>query len=198
MNAESRAGTVASYRGKRALDLFLAVALALPAALTIAVCVPIIWLECRANPFFVQTRVGRFERTFRLIKLRTMWPTTFDLPSHQVDRGGLLRSGRVLRKLKLDELPQILNVLMGQMSFVGPRPCLPTQLELVEERTRRGVYRLVPGITGPAQVAGIDMSTPVELAIRDASYMRQLSLSKDLQLLAQTFMGGGRGDAILR
>lgn len=189
---------VASYRGKRALDLSLAVALALPAILTTAVCASIIWLECRANPFFVQTRVGRSQRTFRLIKLRTMLPTTSDLPSHQVGRGELLRSGRLLRKLKLDELPQILNVFMGQMSFVGPRPCLPTQLDLVKERSRRGVYRLVPGITGPAQVAGIDMSTPIELAISDASYMRQLSLLKDLQLLMQTFMGAGRGDAVLR
>jgi len=84
------------------------------------------------------------------------------------------------------------------MSFVGPRPCLPTQKELIQERLRRGVYEILPGITGPAQIAGIDMSTPIALAAADAAYLNQLTLKKDVEILMRTIAGAGRGDAILR
>ncbi|KHA50140.1 Sugar transferase [Sulfitobacter geojensis] len=108
----------------------------------------------------------------------------------------ITRIGAFLRKTKIDELPQIWNVLMGDMSFVGPRPNLPNQSELIAERARRGVYDVRPGITGPAQLTGIDMSTPVELATADAAYIANQTFCEDLKLILQTGTGGGRGDAV--
>jgi O-antigen biosynthesis protein WbqP len=92
-------------------------------------------------------------------------------------------------------LPQIWNVLLGDMSFVGPRPCLPNQHELIGERSARNVFATRPGITGLAQVQGVDMSTPRQLAEIDARYASERTFMGDLKLLAQTFVGSGRGDA---
>lgn len=102
----------------------------------------------------------------------------------------------MLRRTKLDELPQLWNVLWGEMSLVGPRPCLPTQELLVEERRARGVLALRPGITGLAQVDGIDMSDPVRLARRDADYLQSASFAGDILLLFKTFLGRGGGDRV--
>lgn len=183
---------------KRAFDLIFALGLAVPAAVLCAIAAVVIWLEDRANPFFVQRRLGHDGQTFRLIKLRTMRVGTGDLPSHQTARGSVTRTGAIFRRTKLDEIPQIWNVLRGEMSFVGPRPGLPTQLELAECRRRLGVDRLLPGITGVAQVQGLDMSTPEHLAQVDATYIGDWSLGRDMALLWQTAMGGGQGDAAAR
>lgn len=180
--------------GKRAFDFAVAVGLALPAAVLCLGAAVAIWFEDRANPFFVQRRLGRNGHVFSLIKLRTMRIGTGDLPSHETVRGSITRTGAILRRTKLDELPQIWNVLRGEMSFVGPRPGLPTQYELAECRRRHGVDRLLPGITGVAQVRGIDMSTPRYLAEVDATYVGHWSLRRDLRLLWRTGIGGGRGD----
>lgn len=180
---------------KRAFDLALALIALLPAALISMVLAIPIWIETRANPLFVQTRVGRHRSPFRLIKLRTMRPDTQHRASHEVGASQITGTGRLLRKTKLDELPQIWNVLVGEMSFVGPRPCLPSQQELIDERERLGVHALRPGITGPAQVAGLDMSTPARLAVADAAYLGPWSLTRDLHLMLRTAFGGGRGDA---
>lgn len=180
---------------KRAFDLTLALIALIPATLISALLALPIWIETRANPLFVQTRVGRGRQPFRLVKLRTMRPDTQHRASHEIGAAQITRTGRLLRKTKLDELPQIWNVLVGEMSFVGPRPCLPSQQELIDERERRGVHALRPGITGPAQVAGLDMSTPVKLAVADAAYLAPWSLARDLRLMMLTAFGGGRGDA---
>jgi len=144
---------------------------------------------------FTQVRVGRDGVPFRCHKLRTMAAGTPSLPTHEVATAQVTPLGRFLRRSKLDELPQLWNVLLGEMSFVGPRPCLPMQVELIEERRRRGVLGLRPGITGLAQVGGVDMSDPVRLAEIDAEYAARASLRLDLELLAATVLGGaGRGD----
>jgi lipopolysaccharide/colanic/teichoic acid biosynthesis glycosyltransferase len=140
--------------------------------------------------------VGRHLQPFQLYKLRTMRLDTAHVASHLAPSSQITRVGRLLRRLKIDELPQLICVLRGDMSLVGPRPCLPAQTELVEERSRRGVYKARPGITGLAQVNGIDMSTPVELAIADAEYVHNMHLALDLRLLARTVIGHGMGDAI--
>ncbi len=184
--------------GKRLFDLVLALLLALPAAVACTVAALLIWLDDRANPFFVQLRLGRNGRTFRLVKLRTMRIGTGDRPSHETTQGSITRTGALLRRTKLDELPQLWNVLRGEMSFVGPRPGLPSQTTLANERHRHGVDRLSPGITGVSQVQGLDMSTPERLAETDAAYLHKWSLSRDLHLLVRTAMGGGRGDAASR
>jgi O-antigen biosynthesis protein WbqP len=180
---------------KRLFDATLAFIGLLPAALVSALLALPIWLETRANPLFVQTRVGRSGRPFRLMKLRTMRPETLHGASHDIGSAQITRTGRILRKTKLDELPQIWNVLVGEMSFVGPRPCLPSQHELIAARARLGVDTLRPGITGPAQVAGLDMSTPTTLAVADSAYLGHWSLAGDLRLMMLTVFGGGRGDA---
>lgn len=182
--------------GKRAFDLTFALLLAIPAALACGVAALLIWLDDRANPFFVQIRLGRNERPFRLVKLRTMRVGTGDRPSHETVRGSITRIGAMMRRTKLDELPQLWNVLRGEMSFVGPRPGLPSQVELADSRRRHGVDCLLPGITGVSQVQGLDMSTPERLAETDATYIGDWSIARDLRLLIRTGMGNGRGDAV--
>lgn len=181
---------------KRLFDLILALIVIMPATIIILLAAIPAFLECRANPIFLQTRVGLHQVNFKLVKLRTMFPNTENLASHQVSADSVTRTGQFFRRTKIDELPQIWNVLMGQMSFVGPRPCLPGQTDLLDAREIRGVYNLMPGITGVAQVRGIDMSTPEELAKADASYLTRWSLMFDVKLIVATVFGSGRGDAV--
>jgi O-antigen biosynthesis protein WbqP len=136
--------------------------------------------------FFTQTRVGRHGALFRCHKLRTMHQGTPSLPTHEAPASAVTSAGKVLRKFKLDELPQFWNVLRGEMSLVGPRPCLPSQTELIECRRRLGVLEALPGITGLAQIRGIDMSNPRLLAETDATYLSTASLWLDLRILFGT------------
>ncbi len=147
---------------------------------------------------FAQERVGRNNAIFTCYKLRTMYCDTRSAASHETSATAVTRLGRRLRALKLDELPQLWNVLKGEMSFVGPRPCLPSQTVLVEERQRRGVFAVRPGITGKAQVMGIDMSDPVRLAEIDAAAVAERSFVGDLLLILRTVTGGGQGDRVAR
>lgn len=140
---------------------------------------------------FAHTRVGKDGRLFTLHKLRTMQQGTKQVPTHVVGSDAVTPIGRFLRRSKLDELPQLVNVLKGEMSLVGPRPCLPTQTELIEARRKEGALAVRPGITGPAQVQGIDMSDPVKLAAVDGLYARNHTFVDDLWLIVQTV--GGRG-----
>jgi len=180
---------------KRLLDLAVCLALAMPAILIVLLVLPVVAIETHATPLFRQRRVGRSGRPFTLLKLRTMRADTPDGASHDIGAATITRSGRFLRRTKIDELPQLWNVLTGDMSLVGPRPCLPSQTELVAERRALGVDALRPGITGPAQVAGLDMSDPPRLARADAAYLGRWSLGRDLALLIQTAVGRGSGDA---
>lgn len=191
-------GDPSTSLGKRIFDLSLALAIALPAIAMCVVAIILIWIDDRSNPVFVQQRLGRNGRAFRLIKLRTMRIGTGDRPSHETQFASITRIGAWLRRTKLDELPQLWNVLRGEMSFVGPRPGLPSQTLLAQERRRHGVDRLLPGITGVSQVQGLDMSTPERLAETDAGYLRKWSLAHDLRLLAMTARGSGQGDAARR
>ena len=138
---------------------------------------------------FRQQRVGRDEEPFVCYKFRTMHTGTAQRATHEVSASAVTPAGRFLRKFKLDELPQLWNVLKGEMSLVGPRPCLPVQKELVAERRDRGVFSVRPGITGLAQVEGIDMSEPKRLAERDADYVRMQNTPLDLSLIFKTILG---------
>ncbi|RUW47797.1 MULTISPECIES: sugar transferase [unclassified Mesorhizobium] len=139
---------------------------------------------------FSQTRIGREGALFRCHKLRTMYQGTPSLPSHETPASAVTSVGKSLRKFKLDELPQLWNVLCGEMSLVGPRPCLPTQTELIECRRRLGVLQALPGMTGLAQIRGIDMSNPRLLADTDAIYLRTASFWLDLRILFGTLYRG--------
>lgn len=183
---------------KRILDLAICLSL-VPFALPICLFAMIaIRCESGGSPLFVQRRVGLNRRVFRLLKLRTMTFRSGDLPSHEVDPMQITRVGTFLRRTKLDELPQLLNVIGGSMSLVGPRPCLPSQQVLIAERERLGLYAFAPGVTGPAQLVGIDMSDPVLLARTEADYFHTATPIRDLLLILRTATGGGRGDAALR
>lgn len=176
--------------GKRAFDVLVAapalIVLAVPMAL-IAIAVK---LTSHGPALFRQTRVGRDGQTFTLIKFRTMATGTADMPTHDVAPTALTPIGARLRRSKIDELPQLWNVLKGEMSLVGPRPCLPTQSVLVTARRARGVDRMRPGMTGLAQVMGIDMRDPERLARMDARYGRSITCRHDLALLLRTVLGG--------
>lgn len=183
------------YHAKRLFDLLVALGLA-PIAIPICLIAAIpIWFEARASPFFRQVRVGQNGSPFSILKLRTMALGTREAASHEVGAATLLKSGRIYRRLKIDELPQLWNVLNGSMSLVGPRPHLPSQTVLTDERRRHGVLAMKPGITGVSQVAGLDMSNPYQLAEVDAAYLGGWSLSRDIEILWQTVAGRGNGDA---
>lgn len=180
---------------KRLFDLVIALPLAIVAIPVVCVMALAIRAETPGAPIFLQRRVGRDGRVFRLVKLRTMYADTRHVASHEVSRSAITRLGAINRRFKIDELPQLINVIRGDMSLVGPRPCLPVQVELVDERRSRGVDRLLPGITGISQVRGLDMSDPRLLAISDAEYLGSWSIRTDLAILWRTIAGGGFGDA---
>lgn len=148
------------------------------------------------SPLFLQRRVGRGQRHFTLVKFRTMRVGSAQIATHLADPSTITGFGRFLRRSKLDELPQLWNVLIGDMSLVGPRPCLPTQSELIAERAQRGVFAARPGITGLAQVQGIDMSTPRLLAETDQRMLSSLRLGDYLRFIVQTVLGKGGGDRV--
>ena len=152
-------------------------------------------LQSPGPVLFRQYRVGRNREPFTCLKLRTMRTGTKIGPSHEVGAATITSIGRLLRRSKLDELPQLWNVLTGDMSLVGPRPCLPSQRELISERQLRGLHRVRPGVTGPSQLAGVDMSEPVRLATLDAEWLRMMSVRAYLRILWLTVLGGGSGDA---
>lgn len=148
------------------------------------------------SPLFRQERVGRSKKPFTLVKFRTMKVDTASVASHLASTNSITRFGHFLRRTKLDELPQLWNVLKGEMSLVGPRPCLFNQEELIEERESRGVLQARPGITGLAQINEIDMSTPRLLAETDAKMLESLSLKNYFRYIVQTVLGKGAGDRV--
>jgi len=150
------------------------------------------------SPLFCQVRVGRKQQSFILIKFRTMRPGAVSIATHLADPQAITTLGRWLRRTKLDELPQLWNVLRGEMSLVGPRPCLFSQNKLIAERAVRGVFAVRPGITGLAQIKGIDMSTPELLAQTDAEMIASFSLRHYFRYILLTLLGKGSGDRVVR
>lgn len=148
------------------------------------------------SPLFLQERIGRQQKPFTLVKFRTMGINTASVASHLASASSITRLGGFLRKTKLDELPQLWNVLKGEMSLVGPRPGLFNQTELTHERSMRGVFEVRPGITGLAQVSDIDMSTPQLLAETDQRMIQTLTISNYFKYIMMTVTGSGRGDRV--
>ncbi|WP_250657409.1 sugar transferase [Alkalimarinus coralli] len=148
------------------------------------------------SPIFMQQRVGKNKKPFTLIKFRTMSVDTQSVASHLASTTSITKMGAFLRKTKIDELPQLINVLKGEMSLVGPRPNLFNQDALIKERDELGVYDVLPGITGLAQVNNIDMSTPKLLAKTDKKMIETLNLKGYFKYMIMTVTGRGRGDAV--
>jgi lipopolysaccharide/colanic/teichoic acid biosynthesis glycosyltransferase len=148
------------------------------------------------SPIFRQERVGKNKQPFNLYKFRSMHINTKSVATHLANATSITSFGRFLRKSKLDELPQLFNVLRGNMSLVGPRPNLFNQEELIAERYARGVYNVRPGITGLAQIQKIDMSTPQLLAEIDAKMTAHLNVWYYFKYIFLTVFGKGFGDRI--
>ncbi len=155
----------------------------------------ICFLETR-KPIFVQKRVGKYKKTFNLFKFRTMYLDTPSLASHLVNKKSVTKFGRFIRLAKIDELPQLFNVIKGEMSLVGPRPCLLNQKELILYRNKYRIFNVLPGITGLAQIKGVDMSDPEKLSKLDNHMISNLNLLNYFKYLFLTLYGQGRGDKI--
>ncbi|TMO30165.1 lipid carrier--UDP-N-acetylgalactosaminyltransferase [Pseudoalteromonas sp. S4492] len=148
------------------------------------------------SPLFRQERVGRNQKPFILVKFRTMKVDTASVASHLASASSITPFGSFLRRTKLDELPQLWNVLKGEMSLVGPRPGLFNQNELTLERNKLNVFDVRPGITGLAQVNEIDMSTPAKLAEVDKQMIDSLNIKLYFKLIIMTVTGSGSGDRV--
>jgi len=179
---------------KRSGDLFFALCVVIFAGWLMVVIAAAVKLTSPGPAIFSQQRIGKNQKIFRCYKFRTMSVGTKESATHEVHSSSVTKIGAFLRAVKLDELPQVFNIFANTMSLIGPRPCLPMQKELISQRQIRNVYSVKPGITGLAQIQGIDMSNPLILAEIDAQYLAQRTMLNEIKILVCTFFGQGRGD----
>ena len=140
------------------------------------------------SPLFIQKRVGYNLKSFLLIKFRTMPVGAQSVGTHLMKNIQSSSFGYFLRRKKIDEIPQLCNVLKGDMSLVGPRPCLYNQKKLISERKKRGVFKVRPGITGLAQISDINMQTPTLLAKTDQKMIKGMSLYNYFYYIFRTIL----------
>jgi len=185
------------YRiGKRLIDVLFCTAVLVMAGWGLVIVWVLVRLGSRGPGIFSQKRIGKNGKTFVCYKFRTMKPGTPQAGTHELTADAITGIGSFLRKTKIDELPQVWNILRGELSLVGPRPGLPVQKELAAIRSALGIFDVLPGITGLAQINGIDMSDPQRLAEVDARYIAQRGLLPDIKIIIATFLGRGQGDKI--
>ncbi len=180
----------------RLLDIIFAF-LGLMFSLPLLLLIFLIGLFDTGSPLFLQKRVGKNKKPFILIKFRTMKVDTASVASHLASSSSITTFGHFLRKTKLDEVPQLWNVIKGEMSLVGPRPGLFNQEELTRERELLKIFDVRPGITGLAQVSEIDMSTPALLAKTDKRMIDTMSLRSYFKYILMTVSGSGQGDRVI-
>lgn len=174
---------------KMAIDWLVAVFLMFILAPIMILISVAIKLDSKGPILFRQKRIGKNKNRFNIYKFRTMKITTPDnKPTHQLENPDqyLTRLGRLLRKTSLDELPQLINIFKGEMSFVGPRPALWNQFDLIEERDKYNVHQVFPGITGWAQISGRDLLEIPEKARLDGEYITSFSFQKDFEIIFKT------------
>lgn len=184
-----------NYKMIRLLDFTLSL-FGLVAALPILLLLTLIGIFESGSPLFRQERIGKNKMPFILVKFRTMKIDTVSVASHLASASSITKFGHFLRRTKLDELPQLWNVLKGEMSLVGPRPGLFNQEGLTQARESRGVFSVRPGITGLAQVNEIDMSTPELLAETDRKMIETMNVKNYFKYILMTMTGAGSGDRI--
>ena len=154
----------------RLIDIVVVVLLLLPALFICPLIAIIIYYFEGVNPLFSQVRLSKDKKQFTLYKFRTMSLETLNMPTHEVSETNILKSGKILRKLKFDELPQLWNILVGDMSFVGPRACLPSQKKLIKLREKNNIFQVRSGLTGLPQIHEIDMSC-IKTLVKYEKYM---------------------------
>lgn len=183
---------------KRCFDLLIVLLAAMVLAVPMVLVALTVLVTSRGPVLYWSDRTGRRNKIFRMPKFRSMRVGTPALATHLLKDADahLTVVGSFLRKSSLDELPQLWSILVGDMSFVGPRPALFNQDDLIEARTRHGVHLLLPGLTGWAQVNGRDeLSIPAKVAL-DVEYLRRRTLGFDLKILWLTFVKVVRRDGV--
>jgi O-antigen biosynthesis protein WbqP len=184
---------------KRILDFTLslfALLILWPIFLVLAV---LIKFESKGPVFFKQKRIGKNKQYFYILKFRTMkTDTPSDMPTHMLQKpeAFITKIGKFLRKTSLDELPQLINIIKGDMSIIGPRPALWNQFDLIAERDKYGSNNIYPGLTGWAQINGRDELPIKEKAKLDGEYVQKMSLVFDLKLLLKTLFIVIRSDGV--
>ncbi|MEQ1706320.1 MAG: sugar transferase [Rickettsiales bacterium] len=173
---------------KRILDVVVSLAILLLIFPLLLFLMILIGLDSSGSPLFLQKRIGQYGKQFTLLKLRSMVSNASQLGSFQTAAGDfrITRVGRFLRMTSLDELPQMWNVLVGDMSLIGPRPETPQQKSLYSENDWQLRHRVKPGITGLAQVNGRSNLSPEERLRFDLKYATECSLQMDMQIVAKT------------
>jgi O-antigen biosynthesis protein WbqP len=184
---------------RRILDILFSLFLLLIASPLLIIIGAIIKLNSKGPVFFTQMRVGKNNVLFKFYKFRTMKVGTPNVATEKFDRskGYITSFGKILRKTSLDELPQLINILIGDMTFVGPRPALFNQYELNTLRTKAGVHKLVPGVTGWAQVNGRDMLDDSTKVWYDEDYLKNRSIGFDLKILVKTGFKVLKADGVI-
>ncbi len=170
---------------KRIFDFLLALLLSVPALFVVSVCYAAIKLETKGTAFFVQDRPGYRGKLFRIYKLRTMITETERDGKPLSDAERLTKIGKIIRALSFDELPQLLNILRGEMSFIGPRPLLAEYLEHYDERQKHR-HDVLPGMSGWAQVNGRNTISWEQKFEYDLYYVEHISFLMDLKVLGKT------------
>lgn len=175
------------------IQKIIAVILAIILSPFIAIIVLIIFLDDGAPIIYIQRNYGLNHKPFDLYKFRTMKKNTPEVPTEHFTENHsasyLLKSGRILRKYSLDELPQLFNIIRGEMNFIGPRPCMVNNEEIVKNlREKNGVDKLIPGITGWAQVNGRDLNSFEKKVSLDSYYLKHKSIVLDIKIVIKTFI----------
>jgi O-antigen biosynthesis protein WbqP len=179
------------------LGAFIGLIILTPLYLLITI---LIKLDSKGPILFKQKRVGRYKKHFNILKFRTMKiDTPKDMPTHMLMNPNqyITRMGKILRKTSLDELPQFINILKGDMSIIGPRPALWNQFDLIEERDKYNVHKLYPGITGYAQIKGRDTLPISDKAALDGEYVNKISLWLDIKIFIGTFLSVFKSDGVV-
>ncbi len=179
----------------RFIDIVLSF-LGLVVLLPLLVLIFILGLFDTGKPLLFQPRVGKYKKIFTLVKFRTMKMSTKSLPSHLVGRENVTKFGRLLRKFKLDELPQLWNVIKGDMSIVGPRPIIAQEVKVIENRFKHGVSNVCPGITGLAQIKRIGTESPDYQLELELKMLENFNIKRYFYFIIKTILGKGRGDCI--
>lgn len=179
----------------RIIDIVLAF-LGLVLLFPLLVLIYVIGLLDTGNPLLFQPRVGKYKKIFNLVKFRTMKIYTKSLPSHLVGKENITKFGLLLRKFKLDELPQLWNVLKGDMSFVGPRPIIEQEFEVIENRFKHGVSNVCPGITGLAQIKRIGTESPDYQLELELKMLDNFNVKRYFYYIIKTILGKGKGDCV--